>query len=582
MSETATTEALREGQGEVGDRSKLSECRQLAQSAGESDKRLDIFREQSTEFWTHFAGPYYGEQDAEVKWRQPLNLMFSLGSTLEPTLAMRMLKSGVATHDPRMRSFTDRMRLGLDRITEKVKVPKTFRSAIRSAFTGMGVVKVGQDAAGELPRCESVSFDDYIIDERARSRKRGAYAYEGHRFRMLYDEVMDGDLLDKAGRKVIEHQAQEQWRNESARAEKLSRSAGSVGADAFQPQIELLELYLPYDDRMVWLPGNLSLATDEYLREFDWYGNEEGPYDVLGFHWVPDNAIPVPLMAIVFDLYLLENTIARKIARQAEAQKDIAVVDAPSPKDEEAIRKAQDGEFVHAPGAKGNVLSFGGASEKGYQAAAWFHDFFSRLSGNTDLIGGMTAQSKTLGQDEMLMGNADVRLSDMRGYVLDMAESVARKFAWYMWEDPKLDMRLTQNLGKAGILPVRWRPGQRMGDFEDYDISISVAGRHSDTPEQKAERMARWFERYVVPVLPIAAQQGSRLNVDLLVNTAGRLEDIDEIKDLWEEAEPIESPAVGPVPGTQRRTERPVAPRLTAGQVPSRPVEAMAVPTGGP
>jgi len=563
----------------------MPEPQRLASAIEAADKRMDIFRKQRTMFMRHFAGPYYGQQDlesAESPWRQPLNLIFSLGSTLEPTLAMRLLRTGVATHDQTLRAFATRLELGIDRVLFKARAPKAIRVCIRDALNSMGVLKTYQEKAGSPPTCKAVSLDDYFIDHRARSREPDAYAFEGHRFRFSYDDLMDSDLLTKAGRHIIANEAKDQWENESKRAEKLSQGGPHIGETAFRRQIELVEAYLPYRQSLVWLPGSLHIQGKEYLREFKFYGPEVGPFDLLGFHWLNDNAIAVGIMGIIFDLYLLENRIANKIARQAETQKDIGLIDATSDKDAEAIRNAQDGQYVNAPGAKGQVLSFGGANDKGYQSGGWFADWFNRIARNPELVGGMAAGSKTLGQDEMLMANANVGLDDMRGYVLEMAQSVADKFGWYLWHDPALDMKLSQDLGKGLTLPVRWRPQYRMGELQDYDISVTVAGRHSDTPEQKSARMAQWFQTYVMPVAALAAQQGSRLNVDLLVNMAGQYMDIDEIEDLWEEGEPIESPAATPALGTHNPSKGPTAPRSAAGRIPQRPVEAMAVPTGAP
>ena len=558
--------------------SRLNEAQRLSQAVMESEKSLDSFRRQRTRFIRHFVGPYYGHDHGETTpWRQPLNLIYSLAATLEPALAMQNLRASITTTDQQLRPFANDMKAVLDYTLDRIGAHKSSRVAIRDAFYGLGITKTGWDGTSALPFSDPISLDDYVFDRRAQERKKGSYSFEGHRFRVYYEDLMDSGELDDKARQKVNILFEGQWeRNRDDKAKHIAFGKTAYGEDAFRPEVELVELYIPHRDAIVWLPGNLGI-TENFLRDRPWYGEESGPYDILGYAWAPDNYMPVALMGVIFDLYLLENQVANKVARQAASQKDLIVVDAPSPDNADIIRKASDGDVIQAAGLKATVLSLGGANEDGYRAVGWFQDWLSRIAGNTDLIGGMVANSKTLGQDQMLMGNASVRINDMRNAVEEHARSIVKKVAWYIWNDNDFKADLTRDEGALTGIPVKWRPFDRPGEITDFDFNIGVYARINDSPEQRAERLAAWVQRYVLPLAPLQAQQGSRVNMDVLMNLAGRELDLAEINDLWEEAAPLESPAPVQAPTGVESESAPAGGAPRGGTVPS-PIEALAQP----
>lgn len=559
--------------------SKTAESVRLARAAHASDAKMKPGRERRHEFMRHFAGPFYGPTSEDTGWRQPLNLIFSMVSTIEPVLAMKNLRASVTTPKEDIRPFANQLKTVLDWTLRKIKAARSVREAIPNALYGVGLLKTGWDGTDKLPFCDTISMDDYLFDYRARERKSDSYCFEGHKFRIDYEQLMDSGRLKAVSRPILETIAKDQWQHDGkARGQDIAFGKAMYSDEAFRPQVELAEFYLPQDKRVVWLPGNLQMNTDHYLWEDEHYGHEDGPYDLLGFSYLPDNVMPVPLVGIVFDLYMLLNELARKVARQAENQKDVALIDSKEDKDVERLQKAADGSFLRVQGAKGTVLSLGGANQQGYQAVAWFQDWFSRVAGNTDLLGGLTSQSKTLGQEQMLMGNSMVRVNDMRNRVEDLARAVVEKIGWYVWNDDSLSVDLSYDVGHGQSLPVAWRPKAREGKVTDFDFDLDVYSSASESPEDRVERLGKWLERFVMPLAPLAAQQGSQLNLDLMMNLAARDLDIPEKEDLWKEAPPIESPAPVAAAGQQGAGAR--APAPSTGRMPQRPIESMAVPAG--
>jgi len=551
---------------------KTSDAAKLARSAAISDKKLEGFRKKRAEFMKHFAGRHYGD-NSEISTKMPLNLMYSVGCILEPLLALRRVKTGVTSYDPEASYFADSLRLTVNHVARKIKAAWSIREAIRDSFGSMGIVKTGFATGGKFGLfVEAISLDDYIIDHRTRTRKPGSYAYEGHRFRMPFEVAMESGLFNQAQRGLLEDLLKRQTQDHSGKADEIATGKKEYSLDEFDPQIELCELYIPRRNSVVWLAGDLREHT-HYIREFGWRGHEDGPIDVLGYSWLNENPVPVPLYAVIYDLYLLENELARKIGRQAQQQKDFVTVP-PNSEDAETVRKVHDGEVIQVSDSNGvQAHSLGGGNEKGYAAVAWFHDWLNRISGNTEIVGGLRANEKTLGQSQIELSKASVRVNDMRGFVTELVENVCQKLGWYIWHDPKLSLRLTQRLPGGVELPMQWSPDVRVGQFDNFEFSLSAYSRQSDSPEDQYERVMNWMERVVLPIAPLAAQQGSRLNVDVLANATGRDLDLPEIDDLWEESEPLENPAMMGTP--QGRASGEGGPRVTSGRQPPLPIESM-------
>ena len=547
----------------------------LAQATLVADAWMQDFRARRKEFLEHLAGPYYGKPG--FKWAQPLNIIYSIASTIEPALSVRRIRSSVRnTEVPYW--FCDRYRAVIDRTLDRLRAATAMRDAIRESLYAMGILKTATRENGAI-YCEPISFEHYILDAKCRGRRPGGYRFEGHHFDMPLEWAMDSGIFAGQDRKEVER-LKEEGPAASESAETISGTR-VVSSDDYEPKIRLVELFLPDRDdpenqRVVWLAGRLNEAT-RFLRDVPWHGHEDGPYDVLGYCYIPDNAIPLSIIAVIFGLCLLENALADKSAEQAKGQKDV-VVGKIDTNFTSALRDAMDGAYLGAadPDAV-KVVSTGGINEKNYAAMGYFLDWINRLSRNTDLTGGLRAASRTLGQDQLLFSQASIGINDMREAVLEAARSVVRKVAWYLWRDKGLTVNLHQRIPGGIELPGAWEPSVRHGDFDDYTFDVASYPKGSDSPEERYQRLRDLVTSFVVPLAPMAAQTGSYPNADVIVNAAGRELDIPEIEELWIEGEPAGT-AGGGTPSAPRAgtPPKPVLPVTRLAKAPS-PIEEMAV-----
>jgi len=521
--------------------------KRLAEAVKLGKARLAPFQEQRYTFLNEYKGNHYGAKVGEHK--EPMNTLFSHASLYVPHLVFRDPRALITTANPELRPMANIFELRWDHMAREIDLRRTLRNVVLDAYFGPGIIKTGLDFgpainedgdtdAGYLHDAgqafaDPVDFDDYIIDSQTRSRE--SCDFEGNRYRVSRDYAFRSGLYDKA---ILERlMVHSKALKGPARAEDMSTSPGPEDEDIFE-YFEFWDLWLPAERMVLTIPADAE-ATAGYLREQEWQGPERGPYEMLGFHWVPNNPIPLSLASIIFDLHLLININARKAANQAQRQKDVLLYDLTAAKDAETIEGAADGDMLGVQDvSRFESVSYGGTNEKVYEHQAFLEDKVSRLGGNTDLMGGMSAQSKTLGQDEMLMGNASIRIDDMRVQVYDFLKQVGKKLAWYLWTDPQSKMPLTYESEGVSV-PVVFSPEQREGDFLDYNFDIVPYSMSPDSPERKYRDLMEIVDHIIVPNQDIAAAQGYMLDVHGLVAQAGRYRNMRELDTIFRSMEPM-------------------------------------------
>ena len=290
--------------------------------------------------------------------------------------------------------------------------------------------------------------------------------------------------------------------------------------------IDVRDVWVPRENLVVTIPAGLD-APKVILREVVWDGPERGPYEMLGFAHVPDNVLPVPLMGVLHDLFVLQNRMAAKAGRQASRRKNITIVDASAEQEAQRLRDSSDADVLtmEAMGDKIMHLQMGGVAEDLYAHLAWVEQQYSRIGGNTDLIGGLQAKSKTLGQDQMLDANVQIKLGDARAQVGLFAKRVAEKLAFYIWNDQARETPLALNTGASEPSPVLFGPLDREGDLLDYEFDIDVHSMMLRDPTQQYVLATRWLTEIATPLAPLAQMQGLMLDVSHIAEmTAGWLQ----------------------------------------------------------
>jgi len=500
----------------------------LGRAVEQSEKALEVYRGQRVMFIRKFAGNHHGASDGV---RDPMNLIYSLVSTLVPALAVAP-RATVKTVAGNL-SFAETFRLAIDDEAEKISLAKTMKDVITDSLFSLGIIKTGLKAspgfndegnlevdAGTL-FSERVSFANYIID--MASNTRAGAQFEGDRYSITEDAARASGMFDERVLQQLIASSNEQRRRMMETNAGYASGAAWHQDDEFIRRLYLIDLFLPTEQKVVTIPGDALQANLGYLNEFDWDGDPSGPYDTIGFSPVPDMILPTPVIGVIYDLYVLLNTLARKIKRQAERQKDILVGQKGLEDDADAVMGSNDGEYVMLTDPESvKAMSFGGVEEDGYKTVAWIQDFLNRIAGNPDLIGGIGKDAPTLGQDQMSLQNANGRLDDWRQTALEASTSVLRKIGGYLWTDK--DTRRKLELKDGEFKFPREFGKNREGEFEDYIIGIDSHHRPPMSPDQKFMRTQRWITEVLIPLTESASAQGLALDVEKVAKiTASQL-----------------------------------------------------------
>jgi hypothetical protein len=310
-------------------------------------------------------------------------------------------------------------------------------------------------------------------------------------------------------------------------------------ADQIVPSVELVDLWVPQDNVMVTMPGAPGgEVSPEIIAMNEWNGPEQGPYDMLGFAWVPDNILPVPPGMVWYDLAVMANRVARKAANQAERQKSVLAYESSAWRDAQEIADADDGQSVRVDDIEAiKEVSFGGVQEDAYQYIEWAKAQFAEMAMNIDLLSGAGSDEATATQAEMVQANTSVRLSDLQSIVYNFTAEQMKRLFFYLHTDPLIELPLVKRT-QGQDMQVVYTPEMREGDWIDYNIKVKPYSMARQDPNMKVRRLLE-FVGNGIPALAQAFQLlGPAFNIENALSVLGQEMGVEELDEL------INSPAL--------------------------------------
>ena len=482
--------------------------------------KFDHMRRARARFMAQMAGRFYARStpaDREDRKAAPLNLLYTAVTTLVPNLAYADPKAKVTTDILPYRQYADLLEMALNHLIHKINFRMTLREAITDAIFMAGFIKTGIADSGEIltvngmdyavgqPFAERVDPDDMILDPMARHWDEQAFI--GNKFRVAVDDLEASGLydMDLIGNLPSTYDGMIGNRNDTA--EGIIGDHSQQEFSEVEKYVDLVEIYLPKDKVVVTMPFQRQKVQDQFLRVSDYSGPERGPYHLLGFAYLPNNVLPVAPAGIWYDLHILGNRVARKLARQAERIKRVLAYQGPAAEDVEQLAEADDGETVRVDDVdKIKEVQYGGAGNDTYNWMDWVKKNFSEQSGNTDLLSGVSTNTPTATQAEMLQANTSVRLSDMQNMVYGFAQEVSADLTFYLHTDPTINLPLVKSQGGQET-QVHFIGGDQQGEWLDYNIRVKPYSMARPDPNQDIRRKME----FATNVIPAAAQAVSLL-----------------------------------------------------------------------
>lgn len=504
--------------------------------------RLQHFRRHRVSFMREYVGAFY---DREVGKALPLNMIHNAVSIIVPNLVANFPKNRVSSRYMIYRDYAEMLALGVDSLNKEIDLRATLRLAITDAIFGMGIIKTGLAVNGQTleledgrvnigqPYADRVDLDDLTFDPMCRDLREAVFI--GNKVRVPKAFLSESGLFDADTVEKIPTIGQDGKGGERRSSDLSMGKVNAYEANELVEYVELVEAWLPDDKVIVTMPAG-DQTPDRFLRVVDYEGPDTGPYNFLGFAWVPNNPLPVAPCGIWYDLHVLANDIAAKMARQARRQKDVLLYGRSAVDDAMEIMESDDGDVIAVDDPQAvQSVSYGGTNEKGYDHLGFLKAEFSQMAGNIEQLGGVRSDAPTATQAEILQANGTVRLEDMRDLVYIFTAKVNRNLAWYLHTDPLIEMPLTKRLPGGEEIPLTLTPEVRRGEFFDFHFEIEPESMQRMDPNLRVKRMLEWATNVIPAAANAVAQFGPAFNVGKFISITGKALGLRELDELWNE-----------------------------------------------
>jgi len=493
-----------------------------------------------------YANGFYEGGENNSRRPVPLNIIDRGVQIIAPYLVTNnprvLIETKYGASKPGVKSFALTMELALAHLFEEIKfAERTLRPIIIDSLFGMGIVKTGVWLDGEAdmggwlaavgqPYCDRVDFNDYIGDLTARNREE--MMYEGNRYRLPLQVIRDSGLF-KNYDELIPNNVEE-----ADTDPKTVVDRDKDKWDDIRESVELQDFYLPDEGTIVTLP--MDGYGEKILRTVEWKGPESGPYDILAYKNFPESIIPIPPVYIWLDIHKTLNIMARKMSDNCEREKSFGVYQLGDEEQAEQVKDVAHGGLIGLSNPDTvKPVTIGGFEPKSMDYLQYLEHQFAISYSNLYQMGGRGAQAKTLGQEQMLQANATRALDDMAGQFHNFTKSAVKKLAHFLWTNPTKKIPLLRDV--AGMqIEVEYSESAKEGDFMDYTFDIDVYSMARMSPEMKFQKLMQLITGVIVPLAPLAIQQGSYPDVDQIVRDSGRYLNMPNLESWWKSSVPPE------------------------------------------
>lgn len=487
--------------------------RDLHNAAAASIQRMRTYQRARAMFIKQYVGQYYNKYEG-LTGDEPLNLIFNAIRIIVPQYIMKYPAHDVSTEHPDMKMFAALIATTLNEQARDINLKETLRAWIVDALFGFGILRSGLNSSTNLVTIDDINADagsvftekvdltNFVFDPFCEKFKESAFLGDIITVPRSLLKELDGvnqTLVDELP--SIDYQS-----DESSDVSNLTKKHQSGNSFAgLRDLVRVTQYWVPEADQMVMGPDPRGPVFDDFIKQDDYYGPEEGPYTFLSFTQpVPKNPFPVAPVSVWFDIHMAANRMFKKVMDQADRQKDILLYRPSEADTAETIRDAEDGECIASDDPKASeVYSFGGQNVKNEQMMSTLQNWFNIMSGNTEQLGGMRSSAETATQAQILQGNAAVVNEDGKEILYDRMTDEAKKRAWYLFMDPFIKIPLHKRSPKDANNPVQTiTDEQREAEFYEYNIRIRPKSTFKVDPRVRSKRMME----FATNILPAAVQ----------------------------------------------------------------------------
>jgi len=503
-----------------------------------SYRKLQPFRQHRFEAIREYVGARYSSTGASQK--VPVNLIELAVNIYVRHLAARRPAAMFSSDYEELRSGAVSLEIVANRLIKAIKYEKSMQSIVLDAMFGMGIAMLGLNLDGEWnggilhdPKqifLDKVDLDDWVHDIQATIYEQVQFA--GNKFRVQLDYVKENkDYVKSVREKLVSETDTATNDGGDYRVAILSRGEDGY-SERFKDMVELINVWLPYDRLIVTLPyENLGSKP---LRIVEWDGPEAGPYHILSFSEVPGNIMPLPPVALWMEIHDSVNRLYRKNIRKAERQKTLLLAHGPSAEDPTRIGQSDDGDIIRIDNA-GQTKEFSTGGIDGNTLAFSIHlkDMFTYLAGNLDSLGGLSPQSKTVGQDKLLGTAASIRTSDMQDRVVAFNRAIMTDIGLYLFRDQSEPIPIERRIEELGItVQAKFSPRELQGEFYHYNFDVQPYSMQEESPASKLETLVGVFNGFILPLQQQIEAQGGTVDFEKLLRYIAKYTNMSEFEEM--------------------------------------------------
>lgn len=486
-------------------------CQKLARAW---QKRIEAPLEKRQKLLALWASGFF---DAAYGREHLINLIDRGVFTIVPYLVEGNPKIMVETHIANCRPWAFTTQLALNfmlkkmNLAERVLIPAAinsmFGAGITRTFTEYDrIVDIGGNEIKYGKHVVRVIDDaDYIGDVVAKSRDD--YVLEGDMYKIPTEYAKD--LYHKHADEI----SSDCRLTSDYHPDKISNGEWDLNRLSLREYTTFLDIYLYDEHKTITIMPYGKTAV--ILHEVSEDGPGNSPYDFLGYKFFPGTTYPIPPAWAWHDLDVTMNILAKTAREQAEAQKDILIVDPQNREKGKKIVSAKNLDVFESANPKEgfNKISLGGVNPDNYNWMAFAENAFSKTGASADVLAGRGSQSPTLGQEQMVMQNASRIVNNMSTRWQTFMTSIINKLAWKVWTDPTEYQQLSHHIPGVGDLPKVFSSPDKVGDFYDFVFNVTPYSAQRTSPDQMYNKMMGFMSQWILPTYQFAASQGAELDI---------------------------------------------------------------------
>lgn len=370
------------------------------------------------------------------------------------------------------------------------------------------VIRIG------TPKVELIDDSNYIGDPSA--KRRSDFAFEGDIYILPTEYARDFFYgKDKHGNQIADYIKPESKMMQEFNPREIVNRGLDRRLYGLREYTTFIDLYLRDEGTIITiLPQGHATKV---LRERSWDGPGDGPYDYLGYNFMPESPIPIPPAWLWHDMDVTANIVVDKLRELVENQKDLVTFTSENKEDvERAINAPNTGVIRQDNPNSVNKLSLGGITNN----SNWDYLNFiltqqTRQGANPDVLAGRGSQAPTLGQEQMVYQNATRVIGNMYNRFHDFQTSILRKLAWAFWTDPSLEVPVVKEIQGYGPIPEVFAEPDKVADFYDFVFDIVPYSTQRTSPEMQYQKIMQLMTQWILPTMQIASTQGAQLDVPM-------------------------------------------------------------------